>query len=83
MAYKIRSDIPIPDDGAVYTTPIRHNQTDTYPFGAMEIGDSFLVPSNDVRVAKVRSAASKYGRRWDKVFLCRRLPTGVRCWRIQ
>jgi len=53
MSYKIVSNVPLPE-------PTRN----AYPFHEMDVGDSFLVPFENVKnVNIVRSAASQFWRR--------------------
>ena len=59
--------------------PISGRRT-RYPFGAMEVGDSFFVPETAAKL--VRSAATKFGQRRDRQFLTRRVDGGLRVWRI-
>lgn len=51
-----------------------------YPFGDMQIGDSFAV-NGDIRTRLV-SAASRYGARNNKKFSIRKDGDAFRCWRI-
>lgn len=51
-----------------------------YPFGQMEIGDSFKVPSD--KLISVRNASSIYGTRNGKKYTVRKMEDGThRCWR--
>lgn len=52
-----------------------------YPFGEMEIGDSFLAPKEKIK--GVRAAASEYGKRKSKRFMTRTVEGGVRVWRVE
>jgi hypothetical protein len=51
-----------------------------YPFGDMEIGDSFFVPSDKYRA--VINASQIYGKRWERKFSVAKVDGGARCWRI-
>lgn len=64
-------------------------RTSVYPFGSMNIGDSFLlqedVPGRSglpVNEAKLRGASWRYGDKHGKKFTVRKTPDGIRCWRI-
>lgn len=54
-----------------------------YPFGEMEIGESFSLPLTD-RITNLRAAAKMFGVRNGKKFTVRTIrDEGVaRCWRI-
>ncbi len=57
-----------------------------YPFGEMEVGDSFFVPAGDAPIRKLYNAASQYGKRHgkgQKKFAVRSVPSGARVWRIK
>jgi hypothetical protein len=49
-----------------------------YPFGEMEIGDSFVAAGQP----RVRAAAYIFGRNHNKRFASRVTPDGIRVWRI-
>lgn len=52
MQYKVTNKVPVPHHRMIY------------PFRMMEVGDSFLVPLEDLKNHRqVRSAASHFGRR--------------------
>jgi len=51
-----------------------------YPFGEMEVGDSFPVPEGDG--FRSRCAASAYGKRYSMKFSVRKYEGGYRCWRV-
>lgn len=53
-----------------------------YPFNEMEIGDSFLI-SPDIKTISVQVAALRFKRKTGKQFAFRKMPDGVRCWRIK
>jgi hypothetical protein len=77
----LEDDIPLP----------RAKRACVYPFGEMEIGQSFSVPlsgdvlpnSKTVEYNRVRAAASGYGKRSGKTFALRidREANLLRCWR--
>lgn len=75
--YEIQADIPAPPNAG------RSGGNSTYPFGKMEIGDSFSAGNDLPSVRKIRAAASWYGRRNGKKFSCRMVEGGYRVWRIQ
>lgn len=52
-----------------------------YPFGDMEVGDSFFV--ENIKTSYLANAAHHYGRRHNKKFACRKEGTGSRVWRIK
>ncbi len=52
-----------------------------FPFGEMEVGDSFLIPAD--AHARAVSAASNYGKRYKKKITIRSVGDGVyRAWRV-
>lgn len=72
MTFKVEKGIPL----------IHHRAPNgSYPFGTMEIGDSFFVPNV---VIETISSATRNFRQYK--FTCRTLTEngikGVRCWRI-
>jgi len=50
-----------------------------YPFGEMNVGDSFAWEGD---YDCLRAAASQYGRRHGMKFVTRKTRDGLRCWRI-
>lgn len=52
----------------------------TYPFGKMEVGDSFRVPEE--KSVTVRNSSFVYGSRNGKKFTVRKHEDAYRCWRI-
>lgn len=76
--YEIENGIEIPKSNYGYYSK--------YPFGEMEIGESFFVPFGDdkhiIRV-RVQTAASYYGKRNNVRFLTRTVDGGVRVWRVE
>lgn len=71
--FKIEKGIPDP------LTP--YGFRSRFPFGDMEIGDSFKVPDFET-FTKLYSAASWYGTRNMKKFRCSQRNGDYRCWRI-
>lgn len=53
-----------------------------YPFGDMEVGDSFVLPK-DIKRQTVSVAAMRYGRQTGKTFTIRKVPEGFCCWRLK
>lgn len=70
--FEIEKGIPIP----IHHRPGR---TRKYPFGEMDIGDSFYVEAPQRRISE---AASKYGKKHCEKFATRTENGGCRCWRI-
>jgi len=69
--YEIKKSVVIPE-------PRTSNK---YPFGQMEIDDSFLV--DDTLITAVRSAAWQYGHKHPPMkFIVRQTVGGSRVWRI-
>lgn len=76
--FEIQANVPIPQSG----------RATRYPFRAMEVGESFLVPvtpMDDRKLVRIRlnSAAVAAGRRLKRKFVTRAVPEehGYRCWR--
>jgi len=67
MTYKIEKGVPFAKKG--------------YPFGEMEVGDSFLADA--ALLERLRSAASMFGKDHNKKFATRQVPEGVRVWRVE
>jgi hypothetical protein len=65
--------------------PPRHNSYSKYPFGKMEIGQSFALPI--ATGLRAREAAIMYGKRHGVKFTSRTLTEGgekvVRIWRVE
>lgn len=60
----------------------KHGRVNKYPFGSMEVGDSFSFAESDKR--KLQNACCIYGKRNNKFFLIRKDDLGTyRCWRIE
>ena len=76
--FEIKKNVPVPsfakaNSGAIYAS---------WPFGRMEVGDSFSVPANMAR--KMRAAASAFSCRKGLRFTCKKTSTDgeVTCWRV-
>ena len=52
-----------------------------YPFAQMQVGDSFLLLPT-MRRATVSVAAQRYGAKHGAKFTVRKVPDGLRCWRV-
>lgn len=52
-----------------------------FPFGEMEIGDSFFVPG--AKIATVMTLARRASLRTGYKFTGRTMDGGVRCWRVE
>lgn len=54
-----------------------------YPFGEMEVGDSFAIPPGVARNT-VTVSAGRYGEKHQMKFIVRMMPDRtMRCWRIE
>lgn len=54
-----------------------------YPFGELEIEDSFYVPADNIRtIPRVRAAASMYAKQHGLKFVTAVEGIGIRVWRI-
>ena len=65
---EISKDVPLP-------LPRRR-----YPYGVMEVGESFLVDGGNLQV--VCNANYRAGKRLSRKFIARREEGGVRVWRV-
>lgn len=74
--YKIEKDVPLVEwkRGPKYT----------YPFGDMQVGDSFFVRA-EPRFRGLHNSALNFVRKHepDKKFSVRRVEGGFRCWRVK
>jgi len=70
MGFKIQKNVKVP--GGTSSNRI------VYPFGQMNVGDSFWCERY-----QVRSSAAQYGRRHGMVFSVRIDGDGFRCWRTK
>jgi len=75
--YPIEKNIPIPIGGLKVSTE--------YPLSEMEEGDSFFVPSEPERSKKIQQSIMTYVHRnmFAKKFTTRRIPGGIRIWRVK
>ena len=53
-----------------------------YPFREMGVGDSFLTENTKASRSRLSSAASAFGKRNNVTFSIRKVPEGLRVWRI-
>lgn len=74
MLFEIQADVPIP-------SPNKGGRTAKYPFGAMKVGESFAVDSDESGIKRVQRAAAAFARRNAIKLVTRRTDTGVRVWR--
>ena len=74
MTYKIVKNIPLPPEKVAINK---------YPFGAMEVGDSFFVPAVDVTsIYALRQSCYYYARRYGARFRVVKEDKGFRVFRI-
>ena len=73
MSFKISKRVPLPSESGCGEGVAR------YPFEAMKVGDSFLVPHS--LGESVKAACCSYGRRRGKKFVSRKVGNGRRVWR--
>lgn len=86
---EVNKNIPSPPPDIVPTVeknvpfPTKAVRSFKYPFGHMEVGDSFAVPGSSY--SRIYSAASHYGKRSKTKFIVRKIPgtDEIRCWRIK
>jgi len=78
MEFKIEKEVKIPSKFERYMSK--------YPFGEMEVGDSFIAgePTKQV-LARVSNAATRWAKQNANghVFTCRTTNDGVRIWRTR
>jgi hypothetical protein len=74
MVIKIDKGIP---------APAENSHAGKYPFSLMEIGDSFFICLDAVRVDGFRSTASIAGKRHQMRYRIRKEENGARVWRIE
>jgi len=60
--------------------PVLCHKDAKYPWGKLEIGDSFLVPGK--RITSITSGMRRARRRYKKKFTARTVKGGVRVWRV-
>jgi hypothetical protein len=70
---KIEKNIPIPAPGT---------RGGVYPFGQMEVGDSFLAGLSSQDKLKAASASHWFGKRNSKKFSVLKTDGGFRVWRV-
>ena len=73
---EIESDIPVP---ASYT----NGRPASYPFRQMLVGQSIFIPASDVEPHQAAKRAYAASRRTGYKFTCRKMPDGVRVWRVE
>lgn len=71
---KVEKGIPLSKGG-------RRGSPSKYPWMAMEVGDSFAVPS-EVRIDNFRRQAALMGATHQRQFFVRAVDGGYRCWRV-
>ena len=63
---KIRTGVPLPSKQSARHLPL--------PFEGMQVGESFIVPDDGGTMeGRLRSACSRYGKKWGKIFSCRKI----------
>lgn len=77
---KLEKGVPIPESPKSFASK--------YPWGQMEVGDSFLIPQIDNEpIQSTRERASKavsYAKRHKNINFCtRKVDGGIRVWRIE
>ena len=70
--YTIEKNVPIPEN---------RGRLSKYPFGEMELGDSFVVEKEKMNT--IRTNCSTYGKSHKKKFVVRKDGDKIRCWRIK
>lgn len=73
--FKIEKAVAIPIGG--FDTKTR------YPFGLMEVGDSFVMDATAAEHRNAQAASSVYGRYHGKRFKTKMMSDGLRVWRIE
>lgn len=71
IMFEITSSVPTP---AAY-------QRRKYPFGELEVGQSFFVPRDQQMPKIVRNAADAYAKAHGIKLIVRTVPGGAQCWR--
>jgi hypothetical protein len=81
--YVIRKDVPLPQRRSGRKSMIETK----YPFGKMEVGDSFVVkvPASNMKreTTRLRAVASVAQKHFGFKFALRPVETGVGIWRTQ
>jgi hypothetical protein len=59
-----------------------------YPFAAMDVGDSFMIKTEDAVASKksataIGASARNFGKKHPSKFTVRLVDGGVRCWRVE
>ena len=80
--FDIEKNVEIPKKAGAFGRPNK------YPFGRMDVGDSFIVPFDDEDISRVRNRVSQAINKAQKKspsmrFTLRKLPEGVRVWRVE
>ena len=70
----IEKGIPVPKTN-------RSDRRSKYPFGAMEVGDSFFVKNGNIR--NMSRISSTHAKKMSYRFSCRTVDGGVRVWRTE
>lgn len=81
--FNIEKNVPIP-----FARPFGRRES-RYPYESMEVGDSFLVPTQEdtpaaVLLRRMRQSALWASKRYNAKFQVRSVPEGgVRVWRVE
>lgn len=76
MSIEIKKNIPIPKGRSG-----SHGRPTKYPFGKMDIGDSFFIPKDSAGSAS--QCASIYKKKHGGNFTRRQVVGGFRIWRVE
>lgn len=58
-------------------------KNEVYPFGSMEVGQSFFVQTEDTKkFASLRNSATSRGKKLGMKFVTRQMDGGIRVWRV-
>ncbi len=71
--FKIDKGVPLPKRQVKGTTK--------YPWPALKVGESFLIPGGSL--TNLRSSCSAAGKRYNMKFTARLVDGGVRIWRVK
>ena len=74
---------PISVEKGVPLPPEKRGRPTRYPWDEMNVGDSFLYSKRHAMSRHASSAASSAGRSRGWTFTTRKVPEGVRIWRIK
>jgi len=69
--FKIEKNVP---------APIKRHPSTIYPYGEMEVGDSFFAPEE--MKTRLRTAATVFKRKTGRNFTIRQVEGGIRVWRV-